>query len=354
MRLFVTACCLLAVVMMAADAGAQAPDVVHRAIAHGHVASDAVAAERTTTSSRDAYQQYVERAAQLEVQVALRLYDLGEDARATDALRRYQVLRGSDPHAQFLSSLMIGQMMHRNGDHRSAAAELGRASQVAPDRRDGIYAYLMAVQQQCAGLSYWLECRMRLTELAKTPLDPATRELVHYELAYTDVVLRQPVDSELPQRFDDPRLRQQAAGLLQRDADFEKLPRKRAAVAGLLSAVLPGAGQLYNGRPADAALSFVINGGFGVGTALAFVEAGSIPLGIVLAVFTAGFYTGNIVNAVVDARRITADRYLQFFDELESEYWPRVSFVIDEDAVLFTYGFDWPGPSPADHGQREE
>lgn len=356
MRVIVPALVLLAVLTASSEARADPVSQVWAAVHDARVASTAVGSERAALAAPndeagDSFHRFVDHAAALEVQLALRLYDLGEDARATDALRRYQLLSADAPHAQFLASLMIGEMLHRNGDHRSAATELERAAKSAANPRDQAYAYLMTLQQLCAGLSYWVECSMRLNALAETPQDSETAQLIAYELAYTDVVLRQRVDPNLPQTFDNQRLRQQAVGLLERDAAFREIRRKRPGVAGTLSAVLPGAGQLYNGRPVDALLAFVVNGGFGVGTALAFVEAGSIPLGVVLAVFTAGFYTGNIVNAVVDARRITADRYLEFFDELEADYWPRVSFVIDDDTVMFTYGFDWPGQSPADHGQ---
>ena len=53
----------------------------------------------------------------------------------------------------------------------------------------------------------------------------------------------------------------------------------------------------------------------------------------------------GIVNAVTDAKRINAQRYLDFFEQLKVDYWPRVSFGIEESEVLFTYGFDWPGPT---------
>ena len=60
------------------------------------------------------------------------------------------------------------------------------------------------------------------------------------------------------------------------------------------------------------------------------------------------------MNAVVDARKINARRYLNFFERLKAEHWPRVAFVIDDDEVLFTYGFDWPGPVKSDRGQLKE
>lgn len=280
----------------------------------------------------------------MEVQLGLRFYDEFDDYRAITAFKRYQHLLVGDAAAQFLASLMIGQVYHRNDKPELSALSFERASEAATTPYHRTFAYLMGLQELCLPLSFYLQCKYRLTALREQQLDPELADLVEYQLLYTDIVLRQPVSSERVANIESPKLRAQASELLQADGAFEELPRKRAWLSGTLSAVVPGMGQLYNGRPVDALLSFGVNGALGAGTYLAFAQADNVALGVSLSVLLAGFYLGNIVNAVVDSRRINADRYLKFFEQLKKDHWPRVAFIIEDDEVLFTYGFDWPGP----------
>jgi putative component of membrane protein insertase Oxa1/YidC/SpoIIIJ protein YidD len=77
---------------------------------------------------------------------------------------------------------------------------------------------------------------------------------------------------------------------------IERLPRKSPALAGSLSAVLPGAGQLYVGRPGDALVAFMTNGlliGGTVSAARRDQDAAAIALGVV----ASGFWFGNIYGA---------------------------------------------------------
>ncbi len=317
---------------------------VAEAIHDATVAAQAVAEQ--PASAPDDFHTFVDRQANLEVQLGLRLYEEFDDFRAVTAFRRYQLLQPDSKRVQFLSALMIGQIYHRNDKPELAALSFERAASNAERPYDQTFAYLMGLQELCLPLSYYVQCRHRLSELTRAALEPEVRELVEYQLMYTDLVLR--LDSVTAQRADSfasEALRAKARGLVERDQAFRKLPLKRPWLSGTLSAVLPGAGQLYNGRPVDGLLALLVNGAFGVGTYFAFAEAKSIPLGVVLSVLTAGFYTGNIINAVVDAKKTNARRYLDFFDQLKTDFWPRVAFVIDENGVLFTYGFDWPGPT---------
>jgi len=80
-------------------------------------------------------------------------------------------------------------------------------------------------------------------------------------------------------------------------------PQKSPLAAGLLSAALPGAGQLYCGRPAQAAASFVLTGlsVFGAWAAWSNDYAGA---GTLASVVAAAFYSGSIRSAASGAREI--------------------------------------------------
>ena len=90
-------------------------------------------------------------------------------------------------------------------------------------------------------------------------------------------------------------------------------PRRRSpGLAGALS-IVPGAGQLYVGRPRDALVAFLVNGLFILGAVEAF-QSDNEAAGILLTTIEVGWYTGNIVSAVSGARRfneIERDRYLE-------------------------------------------
>lgn len=319
-------------------------DEIRAAIHDAGVAAQAVA--EVATPPVDDFQTFVVRQANLEIQLGLRLYAEFDDFRAISAFRRYQLLLPDSPRAQFVGSLLTGQIYHRNEKPELSALAFEQAARVAERPYDRTFAYLLGLQELCLPLSFYVQCRHRLNELSQTPLEPQVRDLIDYQLMYTDVVLRQPgVTKERANALKSDDLRAKALGLVAQNEAFDDLPLKRAWLSGTLSAVLPGAGQLYNGRPVDALLALLVNGALGTGTYFAFVSAKSIPLGVVLSVLTAGFYSGNIVNAVVDAKKQNARQYLDFFERLKVDQWPRVAFVIEENEVLFTYGFDWPGPT---------
>ncbi|MFI5400145.1 MAG: hypothetical protein ACHQZQ_03725 [SAR324 cluster bacterium] len=101
------------------------------------------------------------------------------------------------------------------------------------------------------------------------------------------------------------------AGFVQALEAPPELPRKSPALAGTLSAVLPGAGSLYVGRPAEAALSFVVNALLISATVTAFQERQD-GLGVGLGVLALAFYGGNVYAAVSGAHK--------FNDRAEAEY----------------------------------
>ncbi|PLX88781.1 MAG: hypothetical protein C0618_03485 [Desulfuromonas sp.] len=95
---------------------------------------------------------------------------------------------------------------------------------------------------------------------------------------------------------------ERAAGLSDALQDYRVLPRKSPVLAGTLSALLPGAGQLYTGRARQAILAFVLNAAFLYGAVEAFENDNHVVGGILL-FFEGGWYTGNIYNAANNAHK---------------------------------------------------
>jgi outer membrane protein assembly factor BamD (BamD/ComL family)/TM2 domain-containing membrane protein YozV len=75
-----------------------------------------------------------------------------------------------------------------------------------------------------------------------------------------------------------------------------ELPRKSPFLAGAMSAVIPGSGQIYSGHYGDGITAFILNGLFIAGTVVAIEQENCAVAGIV-GVIGLPFYAGNIYGA---------------------------------------------------------
>lgn len=114
-------------------------------------------------------------------------------------------------------------------------------------------------------------------------------------------------------------LHKEAQGLAEGSKRYPGIPRKSPTLAGGLSAVLPGAGQLYVGRPRDAAVSFLLNGVFIWATIEAFNNDNNVAGGILL-FFEIGWYLGNIYNAAGSAHKYNRSAEQEFMNTLQGKY----------------------------------
>jgi tetratricopeptide (TPR) repeat protein len=83
---------------------------------------------------------------------------------------------------------------------------------------------------------------------------------------------------------------------------ISEVPHKSPAAAGVMSAMLPGAGQAYSEEYGRAAISFLLNGLFIWGMVESFRHDHYVVGGI-LTVFELGWYSANILNAVNSAEK---------------------------------------------------
>lgn len=114
-------------------------------------------------------------------------------------------------------------------------------------------------------------------------------------------------------------LREQAQWLATEARTYPALPSKSPALAGGLSAVLPGAGQLYLGRTYDALLSFLMNGAFIWATVEALDNHSHTTAGVLL-FFETGWYFGNIYSAVSSAHKYNRDRRQEHLERMSNQY----------------------------------
>lgn len=144
----------------------------------------------------------------------------------------------------------------------------------------------------------------RFRHLTATAPTAAERDQARYRLAWTlfEQGRNDAARSELA-TVADPK----AGELAVASMELERLPRKSPRLAGTLSALLPGAGQLYVGRPREAGLAFALNAAF-IAAAWEAFDGGHEVLGGILVFFEAGWYGGNIYNAMNGAHKFNRDR----------------------------------------------
>ncbi len=111
-------------------------------------------------------------------------------------------------------------------------------------------------------------------------------------------------------------LRGQAEKMIAETSGYDTLPLKSPLLAGSLSAALPGAGQLYVGRPRDGMVAFLVNGVLIMAAAEAFDKNQDFA-GSVFALLDVSWYAGNIYNAVNGAHKVNRSRKQDFLDEFE-------------------------------------
>ena len=84
--------------------------------------------------------------------------------------------------------------------------------------------------------------------------------------------------------------------------DYELQPRKSPALAGAMSAVIPGSGQMYAEHYKDGLMAFVVNGLFIAGT-VAAVDDENYALATIVGGIGLPFYVGNIYGAANASRK---------------------------------------------------
>jgi len=271
-------------------------------------------------------------------QFALALFTEGEYYRAITEAKRYLSLFPEKPETGEMSKL-IGDAYLMSREWAEAIEAYDGFLMQFPDSplvNSVIFHKAIALVKQ--GNAAEAE---RLFQLIRGGADPERKgDAARWEIL---LLIRQ-------NRFDDAerRLRE---GMLRPESEPEAriieelLTSKRDArykspeTAGLLSAILPGSGQFYNGRYQDGVQSFLLNALFILGAWKAF-DSDNYGLGGALALFEIGWYTGGIYGAVSGAhkvnRKIDEDHFRSGLTRLnlrESRIGPPAG------AVLFSYPF---------------
>ena len=210
-------------------------------------------------------------------------------------------------------------------------------------------ARLLFVQELCLAGRGSPAC---LSELEATDDDGGTG-VVELMRAVARIDARGPPDPALPSKVP-PALQARALALLEAERERAGLSLKSPLAAGLLSAVVPGLGQVYDGRWLDGVLALLLTGGSTAGcVALATQERPSVGGSIALGALATVFWLGGISNAVSDAQRINEQRLRDFSGSLEQGHWPRVGLAISRDRVEVGVRFGVEPPVPLESLVRQ-
>jgi tetratricopeptide (TPR) repeat protein len=267
------------------------------------------------------------------------LYEQGDFYRAVGEYQRFRFLFPDDPRV-LEAELQIGRSYRRGGDFDKAFSTFLALSQREPGRPEGRTALvemiaMLEAQRRYREAAYWGERFVALYP------DDTEREAVLVRLAwlYMDTGDYRQAVATL-EKIPPGSLRYATArSLIQTLEERPYQAPKSPEVAGTLAAVLPGAGHLYVGRPAQAATSLLLNGLFIWGAVAAFTHDSPV-LGGILVFFELGWYQGGIRSAAAAAREVNAEEEKRYREELRRDY--RLSFGVlpGRDQVLFAVRLD--------------
>ncbi len=177
--------------------------------------------------------------------------------------------------------------------------------------------------------------RDRYRSLAKTQPDADTLNYTNFRIGWTFLEQDNPQKARthfslLPQHQKDQ--------LLNDLESYQSLHQKSPFIAGSLSAILPGTGQIYTGRLRQAALSFLLNGAFIYGAIEAFNNE-NYAVGGILLFFEIGWYGGNIYNAVNNAHKFNVRIKHKHKEQMRSRLNLQIGMLKNTPLVTLNYHF---------------
>lgn len=251
------------------------------------------------------------------------LFQEGDYYRAVTEARRFLFLSPDHPK-RFEAYLLIGRSYFRMGEYGQAREFLHKAAyqRELPDLAETALWELgrcLELSDRAGAAAYYRDLieNPPLTEADSADL----RSKAGLKLGW--LLLEDGKWDESSRAFlgiaDDHPLSGQAGILAGEALHGRDLPYVSPQTAGILSAVLPGAGQLYSKRPTDAALAFGLNAAFLWGTVEAYQDE-SWAVFTLLGFMEVALYGGNIYNAVNGAHIRNEEVRRNFIEKLKRDH----------------------------------
>jgi tetratricopeptide (TPR) repeat protein len=258
----------------------------------------------------------------------------GEYFRAITEYRRFLFIYPQDPRHAMIH-FRVGITLYRGQQYAEALQTFREVAQRYPDTAYGQQAWLWQGESLLRQAQYQAAEQIYTQILEQFP-DGEAGQVARYQRGWALLYQRQwqAASLQFRQITSESSLYRIAHRLAEEVLDGNQLPSKSPLVAGVLSGVLPGSGQLYNGRVGDALLAFFLNGLFIAGIAQAATH-GELAVAGVLSFFEAGWYAGNVYGAINGAHKHNRRTAETFLRNLENRY----RFQPPEGKQHQTYGF---------------
>src|SRR5215831_10758039 len=252
---------------------------------------------------------------------AERLMYEGEYFRAVTEYRRFLFYYPEDPRRARVH-FRIGLALYRGESYGEALQTFREVVQLYPNTTYGKQAWLWQGESLTRQGQYTAAEKLYAEITARFPADTIGQQ-ARYQRAWTLLYRRQWRDAatQFQQVAPDSDLYQSAQLLAQEALVGERLPTKSPGLAGLFSGLLPGSGQLYNGRLGDALLAFFLNSLFIVG-AIEAVHRDAPAVAGILSFFEAGWYAGNVYGAINGANKYNRHTTEIFLRNLDNSFPP--------------------------------
>lgn len=238
------------------------------------------------------------------------------------AITEYQRFLFYYPHDQrgTMALFRIGIAYYRGQSYAEALQTFRQVTQRYPATPYGQQAWLWQGECLMQQANYAEAEHLYSAMIDQQPDTPLT-QFARYQRGWTFLYRRQWQQASAAFRHVGPEssFHDAAQRLAQEAEEGGQLPKKSPALAGIMSALLPGSGQLYNGRPGDALLSFLLNGIFIVGT-LQALERDQPAIAGALSFFEAGWYAGNVYSAINGAHKYNRHLETTFLGDLENRF----------------------------------
>jgi Tetratricopeptide repeat len=249
------------------------------------------------------------------------LFNDGDYFRAITEYKRFLFLHPTDARAGWVQ-LQVGRSYQRAQQWDDARQTFKAIAQQHPDadiRAEAAYLIGDTAFQQGRYTQAIRDLQPVAERYGPTPLGERAR----YLLGWSYLRTRQwpkasqsfaTIDTTSP-LFPSSRVLADAA------REGEHLPRKSPALAGLMSAVMPGTGHFYTGRFRDGTVALLLNGAF-LAAGIEAVSAGNEAAAGLLLFFEAAWYSGALYGAVNAAQKYNLDLEERWLQGLERQHSP--------------------------------
>jgi outer membrane protein assembly factor BamD (BamD/ComL family) len=249
------------------------------------------------------------------------LFNDGDYFRAITEYKRFLFLHPTDPRAGRVR-LQVGLSYQRGqqwDDARQTFESIARQHPDAEIRAEAAYLVGETSFQQGRYAQAIADLRPVAERYGQTPAGERARYLLGWSY------LRARQWPEASQTFDSigttSPLFPSSRVLADAAREGEHLPRKSPALAGLMSAVIPGTGHFYTGRFRDGTIALLLNGAF-LAAGIEAVSAGNEAAAGLLFFFEAAWYSGALYGAVNAAQKYNRDLEERWLQGLERQHSP--------------------------------